>query len=51
MNVDQRQHFNLLYHGTGELIHELCEDDQYQKGMCGIVQFNFIVVKIIMGDL
>lgn len=33
MNQDQRIHFNQLYHGTGEVIHELCDtDSKYQEG-------------------
>lgn len=32
MNQEQRVHFNQLYHGTGEVIHELCEDTKYQEG-------------------
>lgn len=32
MNQEQRNHFNQLYHGTGEVIHELCEDTKYQEG-------------------
>ncbi|XP_037033664.1 uncharacterized protein LOC119072520 isoform X2 [Bradysia coprophila] len=31
MNLHQRTHFNKLYHGTGEVIHELCEDGPYQE--------------------
>ncbi|XP_031626675.1 uncharacterized protein LOC116342972 [Contarinia nasturtii] len=32
MNQDQRNHFNQLYHGTGEVIHELCDkDSKYQE--------------------
>lgn len=40
MTPDQRQHFNLLYHGTGELIHELCEESGYQRGTFLI---NFVI--------
>lgn len=33
MNQEQRKHFNELYHGTGEVIHELCDtDSKYQEG-------------------
>lgn len=32
MTQEQRSHFNQLYHGTGEMIHELCEDPIYQEG-------------------
>lgn len=32
MNSDQRAHFNKLYAGTAEMIHQLCEDNQYQEG-------------------
>ncbi|XP_055598434.1 uncharacterized protein LOC129748011 [Uranotaenia lowii] len=31
MNIHQRDHFNKLYHGTNEVIHELCEEGPYQK--------------------
>uniref|UniRef100_A0A6E8W4J9 Protein TsetseEP domain-containing protein n=1 Tax=Anopheles coluzzii TaxID=1518534 RepID=A0A6E8W4J9_ANOCL len=32
MNIHQRDHFNKLYHGTNEVIHELCEEGPYQEG-------------------
>ncbi|ETN58328.1 hypothetical protein AND_010090 [Anopheles darlingi] len=32
MNIHQRDHFNKLYHGTNEVIHELCEEGSYQEG-------------------
>lgn len=33
MSITQRQHFNKLYQGTSEVIHELCtEGTSYQKG-------------------
>uniref|UniRef100_A0A2M3ZEH8 Putative secreted peptide n=1 Tax=Anopheles braziliensis TaxID=58242 RepID=A0A2M3ZEH8_9DIPT len=31
MNIHQRDHFNKLYHGTNEVIHELCEEGSYQE--------------------
>uniref|UniRef100_A0A4Y0BIS7 Protein TsetseEP domain-containing protein n=1 Tax=Anopheles funestus TaxID=62324 RepID=A0A4Y0BIS7_ANOFN len=31
MNIHQRDHFNKLYHGTNEVIHELCEEGPYQE--------------------
>ncbi|XP_053679780.1 uncharacterized protein LOC128730727 [Anopheles nili] len=31
MNIHQREHFNKLYHGTNEVIHELCEEGPYQE--------------------
>ncbi|XP_050091931.1 uncharacterized protein LOC126575332 [Anopheles aquasalis] len=31
MNIHQRAHFNKLYHGTSEVIHELCEEGTYQE--------------------
>lgn len=46
MDPEQRQHFNLLYHGTGELIHELCEESGYQKGMILIGPFWNIFFKL-----
>lgn len=35
MSQDQRAHFNKLYAGTAEMIHQLCEDSLYQEGICG----------------
>lgn len=32
MDKDHRAHFHKLYHGTGEVIRELCEDGPYQEG-------------------
>ncbi|KXJ77013.1 hypothetical protein RP20_CCG008493 [Aedes albopictus] len=32
MNIHQREHFNKLYHGTHEVIHELCQEGPYQEG-------------------
>lgn len=32
MNIDHRAHFNKLYAGTAEMVHQLCEDTQYQEG-------------------
>lgn len=33
MDQDHRKHFNELYHGTGEVIHELCDtNSKYQEG-------------------
>lgn len=32
MNTDQRAHFNKLYAGTSEMIHQLCQDNAYQEG-------------------
>ncbi|KFB37730.1 AGAP011666-PA-like protein [Anopheles sinensis] len=32
MNIHQRDHFNKLYHGTNEVIHDLCEEGPYQEG-------------------
>lgn len=32
MSPEQRAHFNKLYAGTAEMIHQLCEDNQYQEG-------------------
>ncbi|XP_001652631.2 uncharacterized protein LOC5568971 [Aedes aegypti] len=31
MNIHQREHFNKLYHGTHEVIHELCQEGPYQE--------------------
>ncbi|XP_058126350.1 uncharacterized protein LOC131285596 [Anopheles ziemanni] len=31
MNIHQRDHFNKLYHGTNEVIHDLCEEGPYQE--------------------
>ncbi|XP_055619309.1 uncharacterized protein LOC129764348 [Toxorhynchites rutilus septentrionalis] len=31
MNIHQRDHFNKLYHGTYEVINELCEEGPYQE--------------------
>ncbi|XP_055530700.1 uncharacterized protein LOC129721782 [Wyeomyia smithii] len=31
MNIHQRDHFNKLYHGTNEVIRELCEEGPYQE--------------------
>lgn len=32
MTMAQRNHFNKLYHGTGDIVHELCEEGPYQEG-------------------
>lgn len=33
LEPENRYHFNQLYHGTGEVIHELCDSDsKYQEG-------------------
>lgn len=32
MSITQRQHFNKLYQGTSEVIHELCSEGAYQEG-------------------
>lgn len=32
MSITQRQHFNKLYQGTSEVIHELCTEGSYQEG-------------------
>lgn len=32
MSINQRQHFNKLYQGTSEVIHELCTEGAYQEG-------------------
>lgn len=31
MNIHQREHFNKLYLGTNDVIHELCEEGPYQE--------------------
>lgn len=37
MDQEHREHFNELYHGTGEVIHELCDSNsKYQEGKCVI---------------
>lgn len=32
MNMEQRDYFNKLYHGTNEVINELCSEGSYQEG-------------------
>lgn len=32
MNQQQRAHFHQLYHGTSEVIHDLCQDGEYREG-------------------
>lgn len=33
MNFDQRRHFQKLFRGTGQMVHELCQTGPYQEGM------------------
>lgn len=32
MNLDQRRHFQKLFRGTGQMVHELCQAGSYQEG-------------------
>lgn len=32
MNFDQRRHFQKLFRGTGQMVHELCQAGSYQEG-------------------
>ena len=46
MSMKQRTHFNKLFHGTGEVIHELCEDGPYQEGTYVFVNYINLVERL-----
>ena len=50
MSLHQREHFNQLYEGTNQMIHDLCKEGSYQEGtyVFYIIDFLFAVYEQLL---